>query len=696
MGTVEFQGLNQEFTTNRLSESGTQQAAPALERSALLSRVSWRFETAERQGRYARLGDLVLETLDRRMGALEDAVARFSWPVSGTPGGGAVHGARLVTPANTDADVKGLLRAELHAGDDVQRYYKYFSRGRSAATDSDLDGRDYAFTITQGGVTESIAVSVPEGDDWGQVLERTAASINASSLPVQAEVVRQTAPYQRLNFLPKSGAILAVTVNAAYQAQDVAFRDTDGLLTTKLDLTPTSAPVGAPALRRHNVRQATPASASTFVSTMVNPVAAPPLTAGEHRLLLGVGGVDVAVPVSVDADMDWEALLKHIANRINSADLRVAARVVDGEMPTGRLTPAVQRAMALELTLAAPKRGERLSMSEYGGPWLDDVNGFHDPTTGLPNWVTGGERYIAGATANGWTKNNIYEYDGTSWAESTTKAANAVRGSDDGQDWFFDGSTWSATPSGTLVHTLGLNLTSAPGADASARIDGRTVASETGVFTLDRGRLTVDVQAPTGDNLPLRVVEGYAETRDRFMDVVTAYNGLREFLIPNADLFEAGFADSWTVPVAQWNTELEWLGVEELSGSKNLWIKADAFWSALVGAPDRAKTALHDAGGLIPRLGEVTAANRSPSLNAHLIQPRLLRDPGPPPRTEAALHKRSSLQEVVDAATDAPRPKQSPYVEFSNILTEIVQRKREELRQGIKTGATGKVFDSDI
>lgn len=689
---IEFQGLNQEASTSRLSQGSAVLAPSPLERSALLSRVAWRFENAERQGRYHRLGNLVLETLDKRVSDLESATSKFSWPV----GGNSQRKARLITPANPETTIKDLLRAELRGTGDAQRYYKYFSRGRNAAGGTDLDGQDYRFAITQGGKTENVDVAIANGQNWGEVLDSVAQAINDTSLPVQAEVIRQTGPYQDLEFLPKTGSILAVTVNAGHKDQDVAFRDLDGLLTTRLELAPTEQPMTAPTIRLHNVASASPASASTYTSTPVNPVGDPGLTAGEHRLLFAVGDVSDTVAVTVDDSMDWEELLQNVANRINATSTELSARVLDGEMSSGQLAPLNQRSIQLEVSLASPKRGDRLALSEYGGPWLNDIDGFHDPTGGLPNWVTGGERFIASATAGGWTEGNLYAFDGTSWSETAPTANNAVSNADDGLDWFHDGTSWSATPSGTLVKALGLNVTAIPGQDASAHINGRDMVSETGIFSLDQGRMTVDIQAPLGQNLPLRVESGYAEVQDRFTDLVNAYNGLRGFLLPNADLFEAGFPDTWRDPVSDLSPELEWLGVEELPDSGNLWVRSDDFAQALVQDPLRAKAALFDApSGLSPRLAEVSAANRRPSLADHLVHPKVLVDPGPPPAVEAGLSRQSDLlRQVIQAKTDAPRPDQSPYVDFTNILTEIIQQGREQMDALAGLPDTGRLFDS--
>lgn len=697
MAAIEFQGLNQEFTTPSISKATAQEAPPSmfLERSALLSRVAWRFDNAERLNRYTRLSDLVVQALNTRVATLETAASRFGWPLSGYPGGGSALGARLVTPDDTFFNPKSLLSAQLRAQNENTPYYKYFSMGRQASSATDLAGRDYTFTMTQGGSSVDIDVSVPEGNNWGEVLQLTADAINNSSLSAQAEVITQTGAYNKIDWLPKTGSILAVTVNPAHADQDIEFRDTDGLLTAKLELAAMDKAQGAATLQRHVVMDATPASASTYTSGQFNPEGVPGITAGEHRLRLGVGGSVVDVPVVVDADMTWEELLEHVANRINLTDDRVTAQVVAGEMSSGQLVPAAQRSVSLQVTLDSPKRGERLSISEYGGPWLADVDGFHDPTNGLPNWVSGGERYVAEATANGWTVGRIYEYDGTSWSEATPEATNAVHNTDDGYDWFYAGSSWSTTASGTLAGDLGLNATAVPGADAQAHIDGRDMVSETGTFSLDRGRLLVDVDKPSGAGATLRVREAYGQIQERFMDVVTAYNDLHGFVMSHADLFEAGFTDNWSAPVRNLGTELEWLGVGEIAGSGELAVDQTTFENALTGNPDRAKAVLYDDGGLIPGLEAASSFARSPSLEDHLVQPNLLVDNGPPSTVEANLHKRGTLQEVVDAATEVPRPENNPFEDYASTLEDIIARKRaalETLDGALK--ATGRLFDS--
>jgi len=67
---------------------------------------------------------------------------------------------------------------------------------------------------------------------------------------------------------------------------------------------------------------------------------------------------------------------------------------------------------------------------------------------------------------------------------------------------------------------------------------------------------------------------------------------------------------------------------------------------------------------------------------------------------EADLAKQGALAQVVAARTDAPRPEQSPYTDFTNIMADIVRQGREQMAAiKISSGAglsdTGRLFDSE-
>ena len=50
---------------------------------------------------------------------------------------------------------------------------------------------------------------------------------------------------------------------------------------------------------------------------------------------------------------------------------------------------------------------------------LTVVKNFYDPTSAVPGSPSTGDRYISLATANGWTIDRVYTYNGSSWLEIT-------------------------------------------------------------------------------------------------------------------------------------------------------------------------------------------------------------------------------------------------------------------------------------
>jgi len=52
-----------------------------------------------------------------------------------------------------------------------------------------------------------------------------------------------------------------------------------------------------------------------------------------------------------------------------------------------------------------------------GGWLLPPVDDWYDPAGGLPGAPTIGDRYVSESTANGWTQDYIYEWDGSDWVE---------------------------------------------------------------------------------------------------------------------------------------------------------------------------------------------------------------------------------------------------------------------------------------
>lgn len=92
-----------------------------------------------------------------------------------------------------------------------------------------------------------------------------------------------------------------------------------------------------------------------------------------------------------------------------------------GQVTLSRYTSAgFVRTDATGLLSTAPLSVSDLPMIYWMPPVLD----FYDPTSGTPSGPSIGERYISLATANEWTKDNIYEWNGSIWIQ--TSAVNGL------------------------------------------------------------------------------------------------------------------------------------------------------------------------------------------------------------------------------------------------------------------------------
>ena len=71
------------------------------------------------------------------------------------------------------------------------------------------------------------------------------------------------------------------------------------------------------------------------------------------------------------------------------------------------------------------------------------VINFFDPTVATPAEPKAGDRYIAAATANGWTINRINEWDGDSWIENAPAANTQVEVIDRSAEYLWLSGAWT-------------------------------------------------------------------------------------------------------------------------------------------------------------------------------------------------------------------------------------------------------------
>jgi len=126
-----------------------------------------------------------------------------------------------------------------------------------------------------------------------------------------------------------------------------------------------------------------------------------------------------------------------------------------------------------------------------------------DPTTATPATPTAGDRYIATATANGWTVDTVYEWDGSAWVEDTTTLGALVYVEDEAVHYVKNASgnfveykisnapdmeTVTAASDGQTAFTTTISMTTSLGVfvdgiqtDAYTRTDANTLTLTNGV-----------------------------------------------------------------------------------------------------------------------------------------------------------------------------------------------------------------------
>jgi hypothetical protein len=150
------------------------------------------------------------------------------------------------------------------------------------------------------------------------------------------------------------------------------------------------------------------------------------------------------------------------ANTILKADTddTPTALVMDQQTFLGRITGGVIAALtpAQGRTLFdVYTKGEtdaKIALAITGLDPQDSVKDRYDPTPGLPGTPSAHDRYIATATANGWTIHHIYEYNGATWDDYTPNEGWWLWVEDEDMYYAFNGTSWVSMPSITTHANL--------------------------------------------------------------------------------------------------------------------------------------------------------------------------------------------------------------------------------------------------
>lgn len=322
-----------------------------------------RFRAATREQRYNRMARPLAMEFESRVKTLSEALSSFRWPSEDTP----FANARLVT---RDPMLEGHADAEVVPWRDAERYYRSFSSGVGEDDPLSLVAPgDYSFSVSQGGSSASISLTVE--DDWtdGDVVQAVADGINQSSLPVQAHVIRQNSPNLRVDGQVATGMSLGLSVNAAYDDQDVSLRDTSGHLLAALNLRETDSPVGPAQQRRYNMQNLERFEPTAYYSDTFDPNAETAISAGSYDYTWSLGSSSGEFTLDVESGDTWEDVLNRFGNALTSSGYSAARfDVQDVRRPSDLVQDdyLLMDGVALAVTARNPKLGERLYLDASG------------------------------------------------------------------------------------------------------------------------------------------------------------------------------------------------------------------------------------------------------------------------------------------------------------------------------------------
>jgi len=601
------------------------------------SNASWkeRFEQAESQTASTLRANSLLQGFDRRLKAFELALDRFQWPEKDFPW----SESRLAVKENR---LKDKIETSLKYGDEIKSYYRAFSRGFDQNQEHDLDNGEYELNLSLGNKTETLELEITDEDQcWGDVLEKAALAVNQADLPVQAEIATQSGPSQRIDGLLKTGSVLALSVNPAYKSQDLKIDARDSLA-RGLDFDPAMIAASGPKVETYNLKGLSRARPTLVSTDVFDPEETTSLAQGTHYIDYLMGPNSGTVGVNLDSGDTWDQALNKIAQAVNSSQSYFTARVEEAERPVyvesgGDISRIEAEGVRLSFEAADPKLDFRLSLSQGSSPLA--ALSFYDPSGGLPDAIDG-RTYIASAdnAGEGWSENNIYAYDGLAaqWVETVPTTGDIYSLSSPDADYRFDGTSWSQAQD--LISVIGADRTAFPGADGRISAASKEYESATGLFSLDKGALELELESVFGDALPLRIVESLDELSLRTESIIQEYNGLIKFMQTDPAAWREGLAQSFRKPFADKADDLAWLGLEEYGRDKQVWANGDTFLAALFQDPDRAEGLLVKGegsfSGLVTEWKDLASSIRSEGLDSVLAQATSLDSTTPPWRKQ--------------------------------------------------------------
>ncbi|WP_245549571.1 hypothetical protein [Maridesulfovibrio hydrothermalis] len=373
-----------------LTKAGATEKSDSLKQVFPESYWADRFNRAGLKNRYELTGPSEAMEVQSKVKTLQETLSSFRWPADGF----GLRDARLVV---NDPALDNKISASITPKDDVQRYYRFYSRGFTGESPTLLDSGIYKFDMMLGADKSSLEVELTKGMDNNAVLEAVRDAVNDSTLPVQARIIKQNVPGANLDDLLGTGSALAFSVNTAYvateenrgdstqnldAANELSFSDSSGHLISHLKLDETQKPIGPAIEARYDLSGLVAGSSSNYLSKAFDANGTTTLASGEHSIGYTIGAETGTITFRVADGDSWETVLGRIEDSAAGASSKITAEVVDAKLVSPVYTGDdyyLIDGKSVSISAVSPKMGERLTLELASGLEVLGLNATAHP-----------------------------------------------------------------------------------------------------------------------------------------------------------------------------------------------------------------------------------------------------------------------------------------------------------------------------
>jgi len=171
--------------------------------------------------------------------------------------------------------------------------------------------------------------------------------------------------------------------------------------------------------------------------------------------------------------------------------------------------------------------------------WLNPIISFYNPGPGLPVGPAVGDRYIATASANGWTIRHVYEWDGALWVDTAPLEGMTVY--DKGTDtlYSYTGALW-VSPETTTVANVGTGTGNVYRDKTGEQINLKTIRQGAGITVTNNAddvtiTCTITGESTTVANVGTGTGQSYRDMTGAQINLKTIKQGAGITVTNNAD-----------------------------------------------------------------------------------------------------------------------------------------------------------------